>query len=34
VPLKASAYRTEESYIAPGLWRQRSMEQVRGLLCR
>jgi hypothetical protein len=29
-----SAYRTEESYIAPGLWRQRSMEQVRGLLCR
>ena len=30
VSLKASGYRTEESYIALVLCRQRSMEDVRG----
>jgi hypothetical protein len=32
VPPKGSAYRTEESSIAPVLCHQRSMEEVRGLL--
>ena len=31
VSLKASAYRTEESYIALVLCRQRSLQDVRGL---
>jgi hypothetical protein len=32
VSLKSSAYRTEESYIAPVLCHQWSMEEVHGLL--
>jgi hypothetical protein len=32
VPLRASAYKTKQSYIAPVLCHQQSTEEVRGLL--